>query len=55
MRISPVEATVSPCGVRTPDPAVGSSACADAESADGNWMRPQVCLFVCLLACLLAY
>ena len=45
MWIGPVEATVSPRGSRTSDPAVGSFARADAESADGNCKRPQVRAF----------
>ena len=42
MWIGPVEATVSPRGSRTSDPAVGSFARADAESADGNCKRLQL-------------
>ena len=45
MWIGPVEATVSPRGSRTSDPAVGNFACADAEGADGNCKRPQVRVF----------
>ena len=47
--IGPVEATASPCGARTSNLAVGSSACADAESADENFKRPQVRAFFCIL------
>ena len=34
-----------PCGARKSDPTVGSSACADAESEDGNCKRSQVRAF----------
>ena len=41
MWIGPVEATVFPCFASTSDPAVGGSACVDAESADGDRKRPS--------------